>query len=167
MRFIRLSLFYILRRHSHNLRLADMWMLPLTLHPPSALLWAALGNASSSTSTLAPIRAMGKLELLFKWFAIPSYPLLMLSLEMLPHSKCLWILVVHFGVNFMSDLLSILQLVFAFFRGSRSTKSRVIEQTVDDMYARFPRAAYSFLLSAFSYYCLWYMIPLTFIRMPM
>lgn len=144
-----------------------MWMLPLTLHPPSALLWAALGNVSSSASTLAPIRAMSKLELLLKWLLIPSYPLLKLSVEMLHHSNYIWILVLHFGVFFMSDALAVLQLVCAFFRGSKTTKSRVISQTVDEIYARLPRAIYTFSHAAFAYFILWHIIPLHLIRLPM
>jgi len=144
-----------------------MWMFPLTLHPPSALLWAALGNVSSATNTLSPIRSMGKLDLLFKWLAIPSYPLFVLSLDMLPQSNFIWVLVVHFGVGFMADLLSISQIVLAIFRGSSSTKTRVIDQTVEQVCARAPRAAYTFAMAGFWYYCIWYLMPLATIRLPM
>jgi hypothetical protein len=89
-----------------------MWMLPLTLHSPTALLAACLGN-TSSVAPFDAIRNMGKLDTVFKWIFIPSYPLYVLSLDLLPQSRFFWILVVHFGVSFVSELLLIVQLFLA------------------------------------------------------
>jgi hypothetical protein len=89
-----------------------MWMLPLTLHSPTALLAACIGNTSSITA-FDTVRNMGKLDAVFKWVFVPSYPLYVLSLDLLPQSRFFWILVLHFGVSFASELLLIVQLSLA------------------------------------------------------
>jgi hypothetical protein len=162
-----ISIIPTLCRHSLNLRLADMWLLPLALNPPAALLATAFGNFSSSTAAFVPVQSMGKLDTLMKWLLIPSYPLFIAFKSLLPQSRFCWIFVLHYGVSFLSEILSIFQLLHAYFRGKKSLFYELWDQSVDHFHARLPYAAVSFSVAYFSYYCLWFILPFSLIRAPM
>ncbi len=156
-------------RHSHNLRVVDLWMLPLTLHSPTALLAASFGNVSSSAAIFEAVRGMGKLDTVFKWLLMPSYPLLVVAWDLLPQSKYFWILVAHFGVNFLSELLLVTQLLLSYFiiEKHKPTIRNVLDQCIDHLLARLPHAVLAFVFSYFCFYCLWHMLPHYLIRAPM
>ena len=144
-------------------------MLPLTLHPPTALLAASLGNVSSSAAIFETVRGMGKLDTLLKWLLMPSYPLAIVAWELLPQSKYFWILVAHFGVNFLSELLMVTQLLLSYFiiENHKPTLRNLLHQCLDHLLARLPHAALAFVFSYFCYYGLWHVLPHYLIRAPM
>lgn len=144
-----------------------MWMLPLTFHSPSALLWAAFGNVSSAPAAFAPVRNMGTLDTLVKWIIVPSYPLLVVAVNILPQSKFFWVLVAHYGVCFVNELLFITQLLLAYLSGNKSALHNLWDQCVGHFQARLPRAAITFALAFGGFYCLWPVLPLSLIRFPM
>jgi hypothetical protein len=157
----------LLHRHSLNLRLADMWLLPLAFNPPTALLAAAFSNLSSSTAAFAPVQTMGRLDALMKWVFVPSYPLLIVFIRLMPQSNFCCLLVVYFAVNFASEVLSVTQLIWVYFRGKKTLLLDLWDEGVDHFHARLPYSAALFAVAYFSYYCLWFMLPLSLIRGPM
>ena len=146
-----------------------MWLMPLTLNPPLALLVAAFSNTSSCASAFAPVQSMGKLDTLAKWILIPSYPLMMMFWDLFSQSRFCVVLFVHFGVSYVSEALSVLQLCWVWYLGreKRSVFYELWDQTIDHFHARLPYAAATFALAYFSYHVLWRILPLALIRAPM
>ncbi len=102
-----------------------------------------------------------------KWLLIPSYPLMMMFIDLLPHTSVCWLFVVFYGAHYVSELLSILQILSAYFRGKKSLLDDLWDENIDHFVARLPQAAASFALAYFCYGCLWFVLPLTFVRAPM
>ncbi len=160
---------HIICRHSHNLRLADLWMLPLTMHSPTALLAAAFCNISSYPAIFDSIRDMAKSDMVLKWIFVPSYPLLVVSIDLLSQSRFYWILVLHFGANYCIELLLVTQLLWTYFviGTQKHTMRNLLDQSIDHFLARLPRAFVVFAFSYFCFYCLWFMLHHSLIRAPM